>query len=56
MVVGLMAQGMESFFAAAAAVWMHGDAAKKFGAGLIASDIPDMIPSILQTLLREKAD
>ncbi|MCB9983117.1 MAG: NAD(P)H-hydrate dehydratase [Rhodospirillales bacterium] len=50
MIAGLMAQGMPPFEASCAAVWMHGDAALKFGAGLVASDLIDMIPEILRSL------
>lgn len=37
---GLIAQGMDAFFAACAAVWFHGDAAARHGPGLIADDLP----------------
>ncbi len=50
MITGLLAQGMRPFDAACAAVWMHGEAALKFGVGLVASDLPDMIPEIVQNL------
>lgn len=50
MITGLLAQGMPSFQAAAAAVWMHGDCARRFGAGLVASDLPGLIPQVLQAL------
>lgn len=43
-VVGLLAQGMPAFAAAAAAVWLHGAAADLFGAGLMAEDLPDLLP------------
>jgi ADP-dependent NAD(P)H-hydrate dehydratase / NAD(P)H-hydrate epimerase len=49
-VLGLIAQGMEPFFAAAAAVWIHGAAAEAFGAGLIADDLPDLLPAVLRQL------
>ena len=39
MISGLLAQGMPAFEAAAAAAWMHGAAASRFGAGLIAEDL-----------------
>jgi NAD(P)H-hydrate epimerase len=38
------------FLACCAAVWIHGDIAKKFGLGLIAEDIVKNIPNILKKL------
>jgi hydroxyethylthiazole kinase-like uncharacterized protein yjeF len=52
MVLGLLAQGMTGFLAASAAVWMHGAAAKIFGPGLIAEDLPEMLPHVLRDLER----
>jgi ADP-dependent NAD(P)H-hydrate dehydratase / NAD(P)H-hydrate epimerase len=52
MTVGLLTQGMPPFLAAAAAVWMHGAAAAAFGPGLIAEDLPDLLPGVLKGLLR----
>ncbi len=49
-IAGLVAQGMDGFHAAAAAVWLHGEAARAFGIGLIAEDLPETIPSVLQKL------
>jgi NAD(P)H-hydrate epimerase len=50
MVLGLLTQGMEPFLAAAAAVWLHGAAAREFGPGLMAEDLPDLIPGVLRRL------
>ncbi len=49
-VAGLMAQRMPAFYAACAGVWMHGQAARLFGLGLIAEDIPEMLPQVLQQI------
>jgi NAD(P)H-hydrate repair Nnr-like enzyme with NAD(P)H-hydrate dehydratase domain len=53
LILGLLAQGMDCFAAAAAGVWMHGAAAALFGPGLIAEDLPDLVPAVLQALHRE---
>jgi NAD(P)H-hydrate epimerase len=52
MVLGLMAQGMETFAAAAAAVWLHGAAADGLGAGLVAEDLVEALPGVLRELTR----
>ncbi len=53
-VLGLLAQGMEPFLAAAAAVWLHGAAATEFGPGLIAEDLPDLLPGVFRRLYGQK--
>lgn len=50
LILGLLAQGMDAFMAAAAGVWMHGAAAAQFGPGLLAEDIPDLVPAVLRQL------
>ena len=58
LMVSLLGQGIPPFQAAAAAVWMHGEAASHRGLGLIAEDLLGEIPSVLQELseMREKLD
>jgi NAD(P)H-hydrate repair Nnr-like enzyme with NAD(P)H-hydrate dehydratase domain len=51
LIVGLLAQGVQAFAAGAAAVWMHGAAAADFGPGLLAEDLPDLLPGVLRRLL-----
>lgn len=52
LVAGLLAQHMPPFDAACAATWIHGEAALRFGKpGLIAEDIPALIPGILEDLV-----
>jgi hydroxyethylthiazole kinase-like uncharacterized protein yjeF len=48
--LGLIAQGMPAFDAAAAAAWLHGEAATRFGHGLIAEDIAESLPGVLRSL------
>ncbi len=50
--LGLLAQGLPPFEAAAAAAWIHGEAATAFGPGLIAEDLPDLVPPVLRELKR----
>jgi len=47
---GLIAQGLDSFEAACAAVWIHSAAAASFGPGLIAEDLPGLVPGVLKGL------
>jgi NAD(P)H-hydrate epimerase len=51
MLLGLLAQGMEPFPAAAAAAWIHGAAAARFGVGLVAEDLIDAVVPVLGDLL-----
>jgi hydroxyethylthiazole kinase-like uncharacterized protein yjeF len=54
-VAGLIAQRMPAFEAAAAAVWLHGEAARVAGPGLIAEDLPEAIPQIYRQLCADLA-
>lgn len=53
MVAGLCAQGMPAFEATAAGVWLHGEAAKEVGPGLIAEDLPEALRAVYRRLYRE---
>ncbi|GGA80973.1 bifunctional NAD(P)H-hydrate repair enzyme [Brucella endophytica] len=50
MIAGLVAQAMPAFEAATAAVWLHSASARRFGPGLIAEDLPEMLVGVLGTL------
>ena len=41
---------MPAFEAAAAAVWLHGEAASAAGPGLISEDLPEMLPRVYRAL------
>lgn len=47
---GLLAQGMQGFEAACAAVWLHGAAGATLGQGLIAEDLESVLPDMLRTV------
>jgi ADP-dependent NAD(P)H-hydrate dehydratase / NAD(P)H-hydrate epimerase len=49
-VAGLLAQGMAAFDATCAAVWLHGEAAREFGPGLISEDLPEALPAVYRRL------
>jgi ADP-dependent NAD(P)H-hydrate dehydratase / NAD(P)H-hydrate epimerase len=56
LIAGLCAQGMAPFEAAAAAVWVHGEAAREFGPGLIAEDLTEAVPAVYRRLFAEFGD
>ncbi len=51
MITSLLAQGMPALEASAGAVWIHSEAARLFGLGLIAEDLPELLPQVLEQLL-----
>jgi ADP-dependent NAD(P)H-hydrate dehydratase / NAD(P)H-hydrate epimerase len=52
-IAGLMAQGVPAFEAASIGVWMHGEAAREAGPGLIAEDLPETLPAVFRHLYDE---
>jgi len=50
LIAGVLAQGMSAFDAACCGAWLHGDAAARFGPGLIAEDLSEMLPKVLRGL------
>lgn len=53
-ILGLMAQerqlGLSPAMAAAVAAWIHGEAGRRIGPGLIAEDLPEAYPDILKAM------
>jgi len=52
-IAGLLAQGVPAFEAASIGVWMHGEAAREAGPGLIAEDLPEVLPAVHRHLYDE---
>jgi ADP-dependent NAD(P)H-hydrate dehydratase / NAD(P)H-hydrate epimerase len=50
MIGGLLAQGLTGQDACLAAVWIHGEAARRIGPGLVAEDLILMLPNVLDDL------
>lgn len=48
MITGLMARGLRPFTAACVAAWLHAEAARHFGPGLIAEDLPEALPAVFR--------
>ena len=53
MIAGMLAQGASAFEAACIGVWMHGEAAREAGPGLIAEDLPEVLPAVFRRLYDE---
>ena len=49
-ICGLMARGMAPAQAANIGVWLHRQAATRFGPGLIAEDLPEILPAVLRQI------
>ncbi|HUB95930.1 MAG TPA: NAD(P)H-hydrate dehydratase [Stellaceae bacterium] len=50
MITGLMAQGLGAFDAASCAAWLHGEAGRQAGPGLVAEDLIEALPRVLRRL------
>ena len=50
LITGLLARGLPAMQAAQAAAWLHVEAARLFGPGLIAEDLPETLPQVLRAL------
>ncbi len=46
----MLAQGVPAFEAGSIAVWMHGEAGREAGPGLIAEDLPEVLPAVVRRL------
>ena len=53
MITAFLAQGVPAFEAACIGVWMHGEAAGEAGPGLIAEDLPEVLPAVFRRLYDE---
>jgi len=53
MIAGLIAQGVPAYEAASIGVWMHGEGAREAGPGLIAEDLPEVLPAVFRRLYDE---
>ncbi|MGY3670237.1 NAD(P)H-hydrate dehydratase [Marinovum sp. KMM 9989] len=49
-ITGLLARGVAPMQAAKIATWTHVECARKFGPGLIAEDLPEVLPQVLRDL------
>src|SRR5215467_3812093 len=52
-VAAMLAQGVTAFEAASIGVWMHGEGAREAGPGLIAEDLPEVMPAVFRKLYDE---
>ena len=49
-ITGLLARGFDPMVACEAAAWLHVECARAFGPGLIAEDLPEVLPTVLKEL------
>ena len=49
-ITGMLARGCSPMAAAEAGAWLHVECALKFGAGLVAEDLPEQLPAVFRDL------
>lgn len=49
-ITGLMARGFDALSAAGQGAWLHAEAARRFGPGLISEDLAEMLPQVFAAL------
>ncbi len=49
-ITGLLARGFDAMDAAETAVWLHVECARRFGPGLIAEDLPEVLPDVYKCM------
>lgn len=47
-ITGLLARGLDAFYAAETGAWLHQECALSFGSGLIAEDLPEELPKVFR--------
>lgn len=52
-IAGMLAQRVPAFEAACMGVWLHGEAGAEAGPGLIAEDLPEVLPAVFRRLYDE---
>jgi NAD(P)H-hydrate repair Nnr-like enzyme with NAD(P)H-hydrate dehydratase domain len=50
-ITGLLARGQSAICAAQMGAWLHAAAARAFGPGLIAEDLPEALPQVFRALI-----
>lgn len=50
LICGLLTRGLAPFDAACTGAWLHVEAARRFGPGLIAEDLPEILPAVMRDL------
>lgn len=53
LIAGMLAQGLAAYEAACSAVWLHGAAGQAAGPGLIAEDLPEIMPKALKSFIEK---